>query len=315
MKTLITGGAGFIGSHIVEALVQKNHEVRILDNFSTGKRGNISHLENRIEIIEGDLADKKTVDKAIEGMECVFHQAAQVSVIESMKNPAKTWDTNIKGTKLLLNAAVKYKVKKIIFASSAAVYGNEPGFPKREDMVVRPTSPYGNSKRIGELLAEEYHRKYKLNAICLRYFNVYGPRQSPWSEYSGVISKFVSKMLKGERPVIYGDGKQTRDFVYVKDVVSANLLAMEKPVGFGVYNIATGKETTLLELTQTINEILGTEIEPVFEPERPGDIKRSVADISKAIAELGYEPKYTLKIGLEETIEWYKKEHTSGFDD
>ncbi len=307
MKCLITGGAGFIGSHIADALVQKNHKVRILDDFSTGERNNIKHLQNKLEVIEGSITDKKTVDEAVSGTDYVFHQAAQVSVVESVKNPAKTWDINIKGTKLLLNAAVANRVKKVITASSAAVYGNDGDLPKTEDMRPNPVSPYGNSKLMNEYMAEDYLKNSGLKTICLRYFNVYGPRQSPKSEYAGVISKFISLMLKGERPTIYGDGGQTRDFVYVADVVKANLLAMEsKKVNSGVFNIATGKQTSINDIVKTINMILETDISPIYAPERPGDIRHSVADISKAKRELGYKPEYGLKKGLEKTIEWHR---------
>lgn len=311
MKCLITGGAGFIGSHIADALVQKNYEVRVLDNFSTGKRNNIKHLEGMLEAIEGDIIDKKTVDEAVSGVDYIFHQAAQVSVVESVKNPAKTWDINIKGTKLLLNAAVESRVKKVIIASSAAVYGNDGSLPKTEDMKPNPVSPYGNSKLMNEYMAENYLKNFSLKTICLRYFNVYGPRQSPKSEYASVISRFISLMLKGARPTIYGDGRQTRDFVYVADVVKANLLAMEsKKVNNSVFNIATGKQTSINDIVKTINTILGTDISPTYAPERPGDIRHSVADISKAKRKLGYKPEYDLKKGLEKTIEWCRSHST-----
>jgi len=307
MKVLITGGAGFIGSHIADALVEKNYEVRILDDFSTGNEANIKQLKGKAEIINGSITDRSTVEKAMDGVDYLFHEAAQVSVAESIKNQAKTWDINIKGTKLLLNAASANKIEKAVLASSAAVYGNGGPLPKKEDMKPHPISPYGNTKLMGEYMAENYYKKEGLKAVCLRYFNVYGPRQSPKSEYAGVISKFIDLMLKGERPTIYGDGEQTRDFVYVADVVRANILAMEnEKIKSGVFNIATGKETSINELVKTINEILGKNIEPIYEGERPGDIKRSVADITKAKRKLGYRPEYNLKIGLEKTIEWYR---------
>lgn len=306
MRVLVTGGAGFIGSHLAEALVARGHEVRILDNFSTGKEENIEKIIQKIEVINGSITERETVEKAAEGVDCIFHQAAQISVPESIKNPARTWEINIKGTKLLFNAAVKNKVKKIIYASSAAVYGNEPGLPKTESMKTRPASPYGESKLMNEYMAQKYHQQEKISLIGLRYFNVYGPRQHPKSAYSGVISIFIEKMLKGERPVIYGDGNQTRDFVYVEDVVLANILAFESKVKNNVYNIGSGKETSLNDLVKVINEILGTNIEPIYEQERPGDIRHSVADIQKAKKDLGYEPRYSLKEGLKKTIEWYK---------
>ncbi|MEM3541151.1 MAG: SDR family oxidoreductase [Candidatus Bilamarchaeaceae archaeon] len=306
MKILITGGAGFIGSHLAEALLKRGHAVRILDNFSTGKEENIKDIENSIEIIRGSITEKEVLENAIENVDYVLHHAAQISVVDSIKNPKKTWEINIKGTKLLLNAAVKNKVKKVILASSAAVYGNEPGLPKTEQMRTKPTSPYGDSKLMNEYMAQKYHQQDKINIISLRYFNVYGPRQHPQSAYAGVISKFMEKMIKGERPIIYGNGEQTRDFVYVEDVVSANILALESTVKNGIYNIGSGKETSLNELVKTLNEILGTKIEPIYEPPREGDIQRSVADISKAKKDLGYIPKYTLKEGLTKTIEWYR---------
>ncbi|MEM3422839.1 MAG: SDR family oxidoreductase [Candidatus Bilamarchaeaceae archaeon] len=306
MRVLVTGGAGFIGSHLAEALLKRGHAVRILDNFSTGKEENIKDIENSIEIIRGSITEKEVLENAIENVDYVLHHAAQISVVDSIKNPKKTWEINIKGTKLLLNAAVKNKVKKVILASSAAVYGNEPGLPKTEQMRTKPTSPYGDSKLMNEYMAQKYHQQDKINIISLRYFNVYGPRQHPQSAYAGVISKFMEKMIKGERPIIYGNGEQTRDFVYVEDVVSANILALESTVKNGIYNIGSGKETSLNELVKTLNEILGTKIEPIYEPPREGDIQRSVADISKAKKDLGYIPKYTLKEGLTKTIEWYR---------
>ncbi len=308
-KILVTGGAGFIGSHIADELIAGKHSVRIADDLSTGNLLNIEGLENKIEFFQGDISKKEFVEKAMEGVDCVFHEAALTSVAESFKFPAKTWDINIKGTKLLLNTAEKLKVKRFIFASSAAVYGNSPKLPKKEEMSGAPTSPYGNSKSMAEIATIDSFRKFKLKSVALRYFNVYGPRQSPTSEYSGVITKFLSKMMRGERPTIYGDGKQTRDFIYVDDVVQANILAMDKKEAVGeVFNVGTGTQTTLNELVDTINEILGTSIEPVYEPARQGDIRFSYADISKAKKMLGFEPKYSLKEGLKKTIEWFKKQ-------
>jgi len=308
-KILVTGGAGFIGSHIADELIAGKHSVRILDDLSTGSLLNIEHLEGRIEFVNGDVSKKDDVEKAMDGIDGVFHEAAFVSVAESFKFPAKTWDVNIKGTKLLLNTAEKLKVKRFVFASSAAVYGNSPKLPKSEKMSGAPTSPYGNSKSMAEIATIESFNKFKLKSVALRYFNVYGPRQSPTSEYSGVITKFISKMVRGERPVIYGDGRQTRDFIYVDDVVNANMLAMSKKEAVGeVFNVGTGTQTTPNELVETINEILGTSIEPAYEPARQGDIRFSYADISKARKMLGFEPKYSLKDGLKKTIEWFKKQ-------
>ncbi|MFA6530682.1 MAG: SDR family oxidoreductase [Candidatus Micrarchaeia archaeon] len=308
-KYLVTGGAGFIGSHIVDALVAANHSVRVLDDFSTGSLENIGHLDGKIELMRGDISDKETVDSAVKGMDYIFHEAAQTSVVDSIKNPVKTWDINIKGTKLLLNAAVKFKVKKLVLASSANIYGNDPMLPKLEDMPPKPSSPYGESKLMDELMSRKYYETDKLKSVCLRYFNVYGPRQSPSSEYSGVISIFMKKIIDGEQPMIYGDGNQTRDFIYVADVVRANLLAMKSTKAAGeVINVATGKETSLKELVKSINVIAGTAIEALHGPERVGDIARSVADISKARKLLGFEPKYSLEQGLGSTVEWFKSQ-------
>lgn len=313
MRILVTGGAGFIGSHLVEALSRKKYEIRIIDDFSTGKWQNIEKFKNRIEIIRGDISKKEAVEKAMEDVDYVFHEAALTSVVESFKFPLKTWEVNIRGTKFLLNAAEKNKVKRFIFASSAAVYGDEPTLPKRETMGTRAVSPYGESKSIGELTLESSARRTGLKTVSLRYFNVYGPRQDPNSEYSGVISRFIGMMLNEKRPVIYGDGNQTRDFIYVKDVVEANLLVVKKKEAVGqVFNIATGRPTSINELVETINEILGTDIKPIYEKSRLGDIRHSYADITKARTLLGFEPKYTLKEGLKKTIEWFRKSEGYG---
>ncbi len=307
MLVLVTGGAGFIGSNIADHLISEGHKVRILDDFSTGSMDNIKHLEGKIELVKGSISDKKTVEEAADGVEYILHEAAQTSVVDSIRNPAKTWDTNIKGTKLLLNAAVKNDVKKIILASSANIYGTSPKLPKREDMHVKPNSPYGDSKLMNEVMAKKYHDDHGLEAVCLRYFNVYGPRQNPESGYSGVISKFIGWMADGKSPLIYGDGKQTRDFIYVEDVVHANMLAMKnRKIKCDIFNIATGKETSLNEIVETLNGILGTNLKANYDEERMGDIRRSVADISKARKILGFKPKYSLKAGLKKTIEWYK---------
>jgi len=307
MLVLVTGGAGFIGSNIVDSLLSKGHSVRILDDISTGRMENTKHLEGKIEIISGSISDKKTVDGAVEGVEYIFHEAAQTSVVDSIKYPAKTWDVNIKGTKLLLNAAVKNNVKKVILASSANIYGSSPKLPKKEDMNVKTNSPYGNSKLMNEIMAKKYYEDDGLGCICLRYFNVYGPRQNPESGYSGVISKFIGSMVNGKSPLIFGDGKQTRDFIYVEDVVRANMIAMKSKIGYDIFNVATGKETSINEIVDTLNDVLGTKLKPNYDEERMGDIRRSVADVSKAKKILGFEAKYSLKEGLKRTVEWYKK--------
>lgn len=307
MKILVTGGAGFIGSHIAEELVKQKHEVRILDNFSSGKIENIKPFENKIELIEGTITDKPTVDDAVKGCDYVFHEAAMVSVEESIRNPVKTWDINIRGTLLVLGAAYRFGARRVVLASSAAVYGDTLALPKREDGSLAPKSPYGESKHINEMNAQKYCKDYKLETVCLRYFNVYGPRQDPYSPYSGVISKFISAALKKAPPVIYGDGKQTRDFVFVKDVVEANLLAMkEKKAAGEIFNIGTGKETSINQLWDAVRKLTRSRQKPVYKEPREGDIRRSFASIVKAEKILGYKPQYSLEEGLKDTIEWIR---------
>ena len=305
MKTLVTGGAGFIGSHIVEELLARKHDVRVLDDLSTGSLANLP--KNGIKFIRGSVTDRAALDKAVKGMDVVFHEAAQVSVARSMEHPKETWETNIRGTKLLLNAAVKAGVKRVVFASSAAVYGNAiPPLDEGKDL--KPISPYGDSKRMGELLMEEYAKKERISTISLRYFNVYGPRQDPKSGYSGVITKFIDRMIRGEKPLVFGNGMQTRDFIFVKDVARANMLAMEAEKAKGsVYNVATGTGVSINELAKTLNSVLGTQLEPMFEAEKGGDIKYSWADASLARAKLGFEARTALSAGLAETVAWYRR--------
>ncbi|MFH2106652.1 MAG: SDR family oxidoreductase [Candidatus Micrarchaeota archaeon] len=308
-KCLVTGGAGFVGSHICELLIEKGHEVRVIDDFSSGSKENVKAIGKKIELVEGTITKKETVDEVMKGIEYVFHEAAFVSVPESMKKPGTTWEINIRGTKLLLNAAVNNKVKRFIFASSAAVYGNDPGLPKKENMLAKvATSPYANSKRIGEMLCEEYRKKDKLPTTCLRYFNVYGPRQNPQSEYSGVITKFITTLAKGEKPIVYGDGNQTRDFIFVKDVANANLIAMEKKASSGTFNVATGKPTSINDLLDSIGKVMKKKTLSIMEHERTGDIRESYADMNKAKKELGFKAEYSLEDGLKETIEWISKQ-------
>lgn len=308
MKILVTGGAGFIGSHIAEELVRQKHDVRILDNFSAGKQENIKSFEEKVELLEGNISDKPTVDDAVKGCDYVFHEAAIVSVEDSIQNPVKTWDINIRGTLLVLGAASRMGVRRVVLASSAAVYGDTLALPKREDGSLAPKSPYGESKHINEMNAEKYFKDFKMQTVCLRYFNVYGPRQDPNSPYSGVISKFVSAALKKARPVIYGDGEQTRDFVFVKDVVKANLLALkEKKAAGQVFNIGTGKETSINSLWKEIKKQTGSKLVPIHKEPRDGDIRRSFASIVKAEKVLKYKPQYSLEQGLKYTIEWIRE--------
>jgi UDP-glucose 4-epimerase len=308
MKILVTGGAGFIGSHLAEELVKQKHEVRILDDLSTGRMENLKAIAKKIEFLEGTITSKPTVDDAVRGCDYVFHEAAMVSVEESIKNPVKAWDINIRGTLLVLGAAYRSGVKRTILASSAAVYGDTLALPKREDGSLAPKSPYGESKHINEMNAEKYHRDYKLQTVCLRYFNVFGPRQDPASPYSGVISKFISAALKNEKPLIYGDGEQTRDFVYVKDVVRANLLAMDgKKAAGGIFNIGSGTEVSINQLWKQIAKMAKSKAIPIHEPPRQGDIRRSFASIVKAEQLLGFKPQCSLEEGLKDTMEWIKE--------
>jgi nucleoside-diphosphate-sugar epimerase len=302
---LVTGGAGFIGSHIVEALVEDGARVRVLDNLSTGRRENIASFLDAIEFIEGDLCDMDTVRQAVEGVDYVLHQAAIASVIRSVRDPIPTETANVVGTLNLLLAARDAGVRRVVYASSSSVYGDTPTLPKVESMPLSPKSPYAVSK-----LAMEYHCRvftdlHCLQTVGLRYFNVFGPRQDPNSEYAAVIPKFITAMLRGDRPTIYGDGTQSRDFTYVSNVVAANLLAATAPDMAGrVFNAAVGARYTLLELVDNLNAILGTRMAPIFEAERPGDVKHSQASIS-LIKEYGYETLVDFRGGLEKTIDWY----------
>jgi nucleoside-diphosphate-sugar epimerase len=302
---LVTGGAGFIGSHIVEALVEDGVRVRVLDNLSTGRRENIAPFLDAIEFIEGDLRDTDTVRQAVEGVDYVLHQGAIASVIRSVRDPIPTETANVVGTLNLLLAARDAGVRRVVYASSSSVYGDTPTLPKVETMPPSPKSPYAVSK-----LAMEYHCRvftdlHGLETVGLRYFNVFGPRQDPTSEYAAVIPKFITAMLRGDRPTIYGDGTQSRDFTYVSNVVAANLLAAITPDMAGrVFNAAVGTRYTLLELVDNLNAILGTKIAPIFEVERPGDVKHSQANIS-LIKEYGYETLVDFRGGLEKTIDWY----------
>jgi len=307
-RFLVTGGAGFIGSHIVDALSKKGHEIRILDDFSSGRMENLEDAQEKfpdsIEIIKGSITEPDIVDSAAKGAGAIFHEAALVSVSESMKNPKKTRAINVEGTRNVLEAAKGQKVKNVILASSAAVYGDNPP-PLIETMPVKPLSPYASSKCELENLGKGYSKNHGIRTISMRYFNVYGPRQDPKSEYSGVIARFMDCLKNGKRPTIYGDGLQTRDFIYVQDVVKANLLALGSAVTGGkAYNIATGKGITLLGLLEAMQKLYPKKIEPLHKPAREGDIRYSYADIRKAREELGVEPEWTLESGLKELHGW-----------
>jgi len=302
---LVTGGAGFIGSHIVDRLVADGHQVRVLDNFATGKRENIQHNLDKIELIEGSITDLATVQSAVDGMDFVLHQAALPSVPRSVRDPIASNQANIDGTLNILVASRDAGVKRVVYASSSSVYGDTPTLPKHEDMPPNPLSPYALTKLAGEYYCRIFYRIYGLEAISLRYFNVFGPRQDPTSQYAAVIPKFVQMIRAGESPTIYGDGLQTRDFTYVRNNVEANLLACAAPgIGGEVFNIACGEKFSLLDLVQVINKNLGTSVEPKFEEARAGDVKHSLADIGKAQKAMGFAPLVGFGEGLKKVIEW-----------
>lgn len=307
-KYLVTGGAGFIGSNIAEELVKRGAEVRVIDNFLTGKRENITSFLDKIEFIEGDIRDLKTCSRALDGMDFILHQAALPSVPRSVEDPLLTNEINIKGTLNLLLASQESQAKKFVFASSSSVYGDDPRLPKKEDMEEAPLSPYAITKIVGEMYCRIFSQIYGLSTICLRYFNIFGPRQDPSSQYAAVIPNFIDKMLKGERPVIFGDGEQSRDFTYISNVVEANILAAKaKDVSGAILNVACSERTTVNSMAEKINEILRKNIKPSYNKPRPGDVKHSFADISKAEKMLKYSPRVSFKEGLEKTIQWYQE--------
>jgi nucleoside-diphosphate-sugar epimerase len=306
-RYLVTGGAGFIGSHLVENLVKQGHDVRVLDNFLTGKRENIVEFLEEIDLIEGDIRDLETCRQALEGVDFVLHQAALPSVPRSIEDPLLTNEINIGGTLNLLLASKEKKVRKFVFASSSSVYGDDEILPKKEGSEGVPLSPYAVTKLVGEKYCQVFSLAFGLSTISLRYFNIYGPRQDPFSQYAAVIPLFITKIIQGERPVIFGDGEQSRDFTYVANIVAANRLAIEAPETSGeIINVACGDKTTVNQLYETIKKILQKDLAPIFEDPRPGDIRHSFADIAKARELLKYKPKISLTGGLQETIRWYQ---------
>jgi nucleoside-diphosphate-sugar epimerase len=308
-NALVTGGAGFIGSHLVEALVAAGCNVAVIDNLSTGRLSNLAAVRDRITFYQGDFRDPRLLNQAVTGCEVLFHLAAIVSVPWTVENPVDSAAVNEMGTLQVLEAARRHHVRRFIGASSCAVYGDGSRNPKQENMPPKPLSPYAIQKLVGEQYARLYSELYGMETLFLRYFNVYGPRQDPSSPYSGVISIFMNRAIAGQSPVIYGDGKQYRDFVFVNDVVQANLLAAAaKPAGGHVFNIGTGEFIRIRELWQIIRKIAGTTAEPVFEPQRPGEILESLADIDRARCELGFTPAHPLEKGLQITLEWYRQQ-------
>jgi len=300
MKALVTGGAGFIGSHIVERLLGLGHEVRVVDDFSSGSRANLEPmLGQKLEVVEADIRNGWQMKDLAGGCEVIFHEAAIVSVPYSVEHPQETHDVNLQGTLNVLEAARHAKSRRLVFASSAAIYGDAPGLPKHEGMLPSPIAPYGLEKLTGEHYLSIFARLYGVETVSLRYFNVFGPRQDPKSAYSGVISVFADRAKRGEPLTIFGDGLAHRDFVYVEDVVQANLLAAEKPgISGAAFNVARGEKTTLNELASTVGRIVGKDLLIRHDPPRAGDITESVADISRAKALLGYEPKVAVEEGL-----------------
>lgn len=300
-SALVTGAAGFIGSHLVDTLLKEGWTVIGLDNFSTGARSNLLNASGAFKLIQGDIRDESALETAIKGVDVVFHHAAAISVSNSVEYPAQTTDMNCTGTARLLEAARDAGVDRVILASSAAVYGSNVEIPVSEEAPTAPESPYALSKRYTEQLALQYAEQYELDVIVLRYFNVFGPRQDPEGEYAAVIPQFIQLMADGQRPVIYGDGEQSRDFVHVDDVVAANLAAATTDCDGEIFNVAGGDQITINELVETLNTVLGTDIQPTYDDPRPGDVRHSQASISKAESMLGYSPSVDLEAGLRAT--------------
>ncbi|QNI37127.1 SDR family oxidoreductase [Edaphobacter albus] len=308
---LITGGAGFIGSHLVHALVARGDQVRVLDNFETGLKKNLEPVWDRIEVRAVDLADADAVQSACEGIDYVMHEGALPSVPRSVKEPRPSHRTNIEGTFNVLEGARLAGVKRVIYAASSSAYGNQPGFPRVETMAPQPLSPYAVQKLTGELYMQAYWRVYGLETVCLRYFNIFGARQVPDSPYSGVMARFILMMMRGERPTVFGDGEQGRDFTHVENVVQANLLAVDAPATLAagrVFNIACGQRHTLNETYALLATLLDFKHPPIYGPEREGDVRDSLADISAASAALGYVPRIDFEEGLRRTVAWYRDE-------
>jgi UDP-glucose 4-epimerase len=308
---LVTGIAGFIGSSIARALLAQGDQVRGIDNLSTGKRENIDKILGSIDFHEADLQDMQAMRRACVGVDCVFHQAAIPSVPKSVKDPLGSNQANVDGTVNILIAARDAKVRRAVYAASSSAYGDTPTLPKHEEMKPNPISPYAVAKLASEYYMVSFYRCYGLETVCLRYFNIFGPRQDPTSPYSGVLAKFITQMLRGEQPTIFGDGSQSRDFTYIDNAVHANLLAAKAPasdVAGGVFNVATGTCADLNETFQILKKLTGYSGDVKYGPEREGDVKHSLADISSAEKHLGYKPLVNFEEGLRRTVEWYRGE-------
>ena len=297
---VVTGGAGFIGSHIASGLVERGATVRVIDNLSTGYQKNIEAIGSNIDFVKADVADEQALNKVLRDAELIFHEAAIPSVPRSVEKPAETHKASVDATFKLLLAAREHKVRRVIYAASSSAYGDQPELPKREDMRPAPLSPYAVAKLVGEYYCQVFTRVYGLETVSLRYFNVFGPRQDPTSQYSGVISRFMSALITGEQPVIYGDGEHSRDFTYISNVVEANLRAAESPTAVGeIINIANGHRTTLNELLEAMKLVTGkADVSARYEAPRAGDVRDSLADLTRARALLGYEPRVSLEEGL-----------------
>ncbi len=306
-RALVTGGAGFIGSHIVRALCQRGYQTRVLDDLSRGQKNRLSDLSNSVELIEGSILDDRALASAVRDIDVIFHEAAWVSVPQSVEQPLEYHDVNATGTLRVLQAARQAGVGRVVYASSSSAYGEEPEQPKRESMRALPISPYAVSKYAGELYATVFALSYGLETISLRYFNAFGPGQDPKSQYGAAIPAIVTRMLRGQSPTIFGDGEQTRDFCYIDNIVSANLLAAEADkVNGEAINIGCGRRTSVNNIVTLTNQILATDIPPTYAPSRPGDVRDSLADIALAKSTIGYSPVVHFEEGLKRSIDWYR---------
>jgi nucleoside-diphosphate-sugar epimerase len=305
---VVTGGAGFIGSHIADALTRNGLRVRVVDDLSTGHRENLEEITGDVEFTEGSVADEQLLKKVLDGAELVFHEAAIPSVPRSVEQPRQSHVASVDGTFTLLLAARDQKVRRVVYAASSSAYGDQPTLPKREEMLPDPLSPYAVAKLVGEYYCQVFARVYGMETISLRYFNVFGPRQDPGSQYSGVVSRFISVLLSNQQPLIYGDGEQSRDFTYIDNVIDANLRAASVTSGFGsVVNVANGERITLNQLLEEVKAIVGKpEVKAEYHEARVGDVRHSLADISRARELLGYQPLVGLREGLQRTIDWWK---------
>ena len=309
MKTLVTGGGGFIGSHLAAHLAELGHDIRILDNFASGQRSNMLALPDDVELIEGDIQSYERAHNAVICCDIVFHQAALPSVPRSVQDPLTSNATNITGTLNVLLAARDAGVRRVIFASSSSIYGSSPEMPKREDVLPLPISPYAAAKLACEGYCRSFAEVYGLETVALRYFNVFGPRQDPRSEYAAAVPKFINELMAGESPTVFGDGEQSRDFAYVQNIVEANVLAMDaQGVAGQVFNVACGAAVTINELLDELRLLLDTDIEADYVAPRPGDVRHSLADISRARTALDYEPSVHLREGLRRTVEHFRQE-------